>query len=204
MVSSPEVIRYYEPTGFVDRTSLQIACNASSYPTEAFMSGFLSFGLPEEVNEQFIGIGKFEAKATISLSHFMEHGLEAMELRGSDAAKKVVSMVRQAWEKACLDRGMLRYEYSKASGFHVSDNLAPPGKRVAWGRQGERRSAALCNIAKGHAWQFGVSALPYFWPFPHIRLKSRVLFAETVEGKVGKVYTDARKHHLMRRYVCTG
>ena len=35
----------------------------------------------------------------------------------------------------------------------------------------------LRNVAKGHVWQFGVTAMPGFWPFPHFKLKSRVLFA---------------------------
>jgi hypothetical protein len=35
----------------------------------------------------------------------------------------------------------------------------------------------LRNVAKGHVWQFGVTALPAFWPFPHFKLKSRVLFS---------------------------
>ena len=62
----------------------------------------------------------------------------------------------------------------------------------------------LRNIAKGHVWQFGVSALPYFWPFPHFRLKSRVLFSPISGDEAGLPYDDFKKQHRLRRSVCKG
>jgi hypothetical protein len=47
----------------------------------------------------------------------------------------------------------------------------------------------LRNKAQGKIWQFGVSATPNFWPFPHYRLKARVLFA---------------LQHRYRRRICKG
>ena len=62
----------------------------------------------------------------------------------------------------------------------------------------------LRNIAKGQVWEFGVSALPAFWPFPHIKLKSRVLFAPPLRDDAGDPFGDARKQHRLRRSVCKG
>ncbi|WP_261405028.1 hypothetical protein [Chenggangzhangella methanolivorans] len=62
----------------------------------------------------------------------------------------------------------------------------------------------LRNVAKGHVWSFGVTAIPVFEPFFHIRLKSRVLFA-TPDDKSGEtVIADVRKQHRLRRSICKG
>lgn len=50
----------------------------------------------------------------------------------------------------------------------------------------------LRNIAKGQVWAFGVSALPAFWPFPHIKLKSRVLFAPPLRDDAEDPFDDNR------------
>src|SRR5262249_52053124 len=60
------------------------------------------------------------------------------------------------------------------------------------------------NIAKGYVWQFGVSGLPAFWPFPHFKLKSRVLFAPVVGNGAGDPLDDPKKQHRLRRTVCKG
>src|SRR5207244_11435018 len=66
----------------------------------------------------------------------------------------------------------------------------------------EQRSSMLRNIARGHVWQFGVSGLPAFWPFPHFKLKSRVLFAPVVGTEAGDPLDDPKKLHRLRRTVC--
>ena len=62
----------------------------------------------------------------------------------------------------------------------------------------------LRNIAKGHIWQFGVTATPVLWPFWHLRLKSRVLFADDNGTPEGLQIDDAKKMHRLRRSICKG
>ncbi len=127
------------------------------------------------------------------------HNIEA-----KDASNVVTSMLRQAWNSYCRERGLLEYQYSNATGFHASRAVGKIGQRIPWGKQGDRRSSMLRNVAKGHVWQFGVTALPAFWPFPHIKLKSRVLFAPLNATEAGDPLTDAKKQHRLRRTVCKG
>ena len=96
-------------------------------------------------------------------------------IQGRDASNVIVSMFRQAWNAYCRERNLREYVYSKATGFHCTIAQAKLGQKVPWGKQGDRRSSMLRNIARGQVWEFGVSALPAFWPFPHIKMKSRVL-----------------------------
>jgi hypothetical protein len=115
----------------------------------------------------------------------------------------VHSMFRQAWNAYCRARGLLEYEYSNAMGFHIGKDQAAVGEMIRW-RQGERRSSMLRNVARGHVWQYGVSALPAFWPFPHFRLKSRVLFAPVFDDEAGPPIDDPKRQHRLRRSVCKG
>ena len=60
----------------------------------------------------------------------------------------------------------------------------------------------LRNVAKGQVWQFGVSSLPAFWPFPHFKLKSRVLFAPLIGQHADDPFDDVKKQHRLRRTIC--
>jgi hypothetical protein len=152
----------------------------------------------------FATIGRFEAKHEVALMTFVADGLAPCGLRGQDASNAVVSMLRQSWNSYCRDRGYREYAYSKAVGFHASAAQARIGERISWGRQGDRRSSMLRNLAKGHVWQFGVSCLPAFWPFPHFKLKSRVLFSPPQADEAGEPFDDAKKQHRLRRTICRG
>lgn len=131
----------------------------------------------------------------MGLMTFIADGLPACRLRGQDASNAVVSMFRQAWNSYCRERGFREYAYSKAAGFHASAAQAHIGERIPWGRQGDRRSSMLRHVAKGQVWQFGVSCLPAFWPFPHFKLKSRVLFSPPLPNEAGEPFDDTRKQH---------
>jgi hypothetical protein len=62
----------------------------------------------------------------------------------------------------------------------------------------------LRNSAGGKVYQYGISATPYFWPFPHFQLKARALFAELAGDRAGAVIADANIQHRLRRTICKG
>jgi hypothetical protein len=204
IAEAPDVIRYYEPTGAVDRHAMESACEVSAYPASLHLHGFFSFGTSSEVNEAFASIGKFDLKYEIDLMEFVKNGSEPCNIRGQDASNIVQSMFRQAWNRFCRERGLLEHQYSKAVGFHASKDLVKIEQKVPWGKQGDRRSSMLRNIAKGHVWQFGISGIPAFWPYPHFKLKSRVLFAPTNAQEASDPYNEPKKQHRLRRSVCKG
>jgi hypothetical protein len=204
IIEVPDTIRYYEPTGAVDRFAMYQACAAAEYVAEAHNRGFFSFGTTDEVNEQFSNIGRFALLHEVDLIKFMQEGLDKLDLRGREASNLVHSMFRRAWNTMCRRRGLIEFAYSKHVGFHISKDQLEIGKKVPWGKQGDRRSSMLRNTARGYVWQFGVSAIPSFWPFPHFRLKSRVLFAEKAGNEAGDVIDDKKKQHRLRRSVCKG
>jgi hypothetical protein len=200
----PDVLRYFEPTGAVDNTAMTISCRDARHPAFPRDHGFFAFGSTDEINEAFATIGKFRITYEFDLMKFISDGVQELELERRDAANIVNAMYRKAWDRFCIERGLLEYQYSASSGFHVGANMAKLGQKIPWGSQGDRRSSMLRNEAKGHIWQFGITGIPAFWPFHHFKLKSRVIFAAPNAIDSGKPYDDKMKQHRLRRTVCKG
>jgi hypothetical protein len=204
IAETPDCINYFEPTGALDRNTMEAACKSSDFPTEVLQKGFVAFRSVEEINAAFSTMGRFAVKREVPLADFMTNGLEEFGIRKQEASNVVNFMFRQAWNAYCRQRGLLEYRYSNAVGFHIGRDQIPLGQKIPWGRQGERRSSMLRNVAKGHVWQFGITALPAFWPYPHFKLKSRVLFAPLSGNEAGPPLDDAKKQHRLRRTICKG
>jgi hypothetical protein len=204
VVEAPDDIHYYESRGFVDQAALKRMVAALPFPAALHGAGFLSFASEPEVAEALGSVGRFETVLSVPIVKFVEHGSKKLGLLRQPASNIVNTMIKEAWFAFCRERGLLEYHYSGSIGFHASPDLAATGQRIPWGRQGSRRSSMLRNTAKGHIWQFGVTALPTFWPFWHLKLKSRVLFATDNGTPAGLAIDDAKKMHRLRRTVCKG
>jgi hypothetical protein len=200
----PDFINFFEPTGAIDRDALAHACPDSPFPITPMQTGLVTFLSEHELNEILSNIGRFKLGYAVSVASFVSEGIEAAGIRRKDAWNVVHSMLRHAWNQFCRTRGLLEYRYAKADGFHIDNRLTALGQRIPWGRQGERRSSMLRNVAKGNVWQFGISASPAFWPFPHFKLKSRVLFAPVLGDDAGDPFDDSKKQHRLRRSICKG
>jgi hypothetical protein len=202
IAEAPDFISYFEPTGAIDRFSMYNACGESKYPAEPHLNGFFSFGTLPEINGAFASVGKFAKGHEFDLMDFVSRGSDKCEVPKQAASNMVHSMFRQAWNRMCRDHGFLEYKYSKNAGFHAAKNQVKIGRKIPWGKQGDRRSSMLRNVARGSVWEFGVSGLPAFWPFPHFKLKSRVLFSPLNVGEAGDPFDDPKKQHRLRRTIC--
>lgn len=200
----PATIHYYECTGALDHPALERACNASPIPAYIHNRGFFSFGTADEIEMAFQSAGKFYVRTAESLASFLENGAADPRIPLRDARNIVTAMLRTAWEKHCGSSDLRQYAYSNQTAFYAHEALVGLGKRIPWGPKGERRSSMLCNSAGGKVWQYGVSASPQLWPFPHLRLKARVVFAELAGSKTGEVFGDAGIQHRSRRTICKG
>jgi hypothetical protein len=179
----PDVIRYFEPTGAVDIDAMNAACRAGRYPAAPRDHGFFAFGPLEDINEAFATTGRFRETNAFDLMKFIAEGALELGLKGRDASNIINGMYRQAWNRFCAERGLL-----------VGQDVAKLGQRFSWGGQGDRRWSMLRNEAKGHAWQFGVTGIPAFWPFHHFKLKSRVIFAPPNASEPGTPYDDKKSN----------
>ncbi len=204
MRSAPDHIFYYEPVGACDYHHLESKAAVAPYPVEMRPKGILTFASLEEVNQTFETVGRLQEVKRYPLMKFLQEGAPELGLQHKDANNILVSMFRQAWIAFATACNLLEYKYSNAIGFHIGADQAKVGQRIAWGRQGERRSAMLRNIARGVVWHYGVTVQASFWPYPHLKLKSRVLFAPPQGEDAGEPFDDKKKQHKLRRTVCKG
>jgi hypothetical protein len=204
VIEAPDVVRFYEASGVIDRRMLQAAIEAYPYPSALQGAGIIVFAAQAEVDEAFKSAGRFKLKREIPLLDFVGNGMPEIDIERQVASNLVIAMLKKAWYAYCKQCGFLEYQYSNGTGFHASVEQAPTGQRIPWGKQGERRSSMLRNVAKGHIWQFGVTGMPFFWPFWHFKLKSRVLFSTDNGTATGIDIDDPKKLHRLRRSLCKG
>jgi hypothetical protein len=202
--SAPDQICFLEPNGPINHGVMQAEGKSFEFPAKLHNRGFFSFASADEMAQHFVRTGTFALTKSFLLTEFLELGVPEMQVDPRTAKNYFVELMRSAWEAHCAKRGLLRYEYSAGLGFHVSDGMAKIGQRIPWGRQGQRRNSMLRNIARNKVWEFGVSAIPSLYPFPHFRLKARVLFSDVKgEEERGETIADKRAQHRLRRSICS-
>lgn len=205
IVEMPDDIHYYETVGSLREDALKRRISRLSYPAVQHGRNLIAFADPRDIEDSFEGVASLRLRTSVSVTKFVDEGIPEVGLRGRDASNMMTHLIRDSWERLCRDRGMISYSYSGTEGFHISSDQAANGSRVSWGRQGGgRRSSMLRNVARKHIWKYGVTAIPRLWPFWHVRLKARVLFAEDNGTLEGKPIDDPKKMHRLRRSGCKG
>jgi hypothetical protein len=204
VAEAPDVIRFFETTGAIEERLFDRAIEAFLYPCARQGSCIITFAEQPEIDTAFASAGRFKLKHEIPLLEFVDSGCSALGIERQVAFNLIIAMIKKAWLSFCRQKGFVEYHYSNAVGFHASAAQAATGQRIPWGKQGSRRSSMLRNVAKGHIWQFGVTAMPYLWPFWHLKLKLRVLFSVDNDTPEGLGIEDARKLHRLRRSICKG
>lgn len=200
----PDKIYYYQPSGAVNHSLMELKCNDAPVPAIVYLRGFFTFAIQSEIQTYFSDAGKFVLHSKHDISDFLAKGSCSPNIRPNEAKKLVTSIFRKSWENMCRSKGLYEYGYSKQLGFHITKEHVALSKRVPWGEKEFRRSSALRGVAKGRVWQYGVTATPQLWPFPHFRLKARVLFSELASSEAGPVIDDTSKQHRLRRSICSG
>ncbi|HEY9091517.1 TIR domain-containing protein [Parasphingorhabdus sp.] len=204
VLEAPDSIHYFENVGAGGEDRAKRAARALPFPAVPHGRGLITFAEQCDIDEWLADIGRFALEEELDTFEFAENGWSALDLERQPASNMIVRMIREAWETFCKDKGFAPHAYSNAIGFHPPPDLAPKGKRIPWGRQGSQRSSMLRNSARGHIWQYGVTGMPFLWPFWHFKLKSRVLFAVDNGTEDGEAIDDHRKMHRLRRSNCKG
>lgn len=204
ILSVPDELRFVSAAGAMDQNQLQIALDSFPYPHVPHANGLITFADPADVPDWAAGFGGFRLERSIPYTAFAEAGWSELAIEGRTASNMIVNLLRQAWEAHCRELGFYGHPFSSSLAFIANEAKVDIGRRVPWGRQGARRNSMLRNIARGKLWEYGVSAHPSLFPFPHLRLKSRVLFSD-VNGmeRIG-VIDSAKTQHRLRRSVCSG
>lgn len=204
VLSMPDRLSYVVPRLRTSDDVMRRVAASYGFPMVELGLGFLTFSNPLEMQEHFISIGPFDTVSGSELAHFLENGSEELAIAPRDAKSMIANLIRQAWEKHCTRLGFLAHQFSSGLSFHVGENKLGLGKRVAWGRQGQKRNSMLRNVSKKKVWEYGVNAIPSLFPYPHLRLKGRVLFSDLGEARKAIIIPDKRVQFRLRRSVCSG
>lgn len=204
VMGMPDTVLHVAPRNSANERTLRALAKSCEFPLVEFGQGFIGFAGPFDLEEHFQEVGPFGVIAEIDTSQFLENGWEAIGVEPRDAKNMAVNLMRQAWEKHCKRKGFLVREFSSGLSFHVGAGKLKLGQRVPWGRQGARRNSMLRNVAKKKIWEYGVSVIPSLFPYPHMRLKGRVLFSDIGEGQKANPIPDKRMQFRLRRSICSG
>lgn len=202
IMSVPDEIHFIRPKGATNKTAMKSLSKSFQFPFVPFEGGFLTFAAPPDFEDHFSSMGAFERIDSLSYTEFSELGWEARDIEQYDSSRIIMNLLRQAWEQYCTDLGFGDHEFSNGKAHIVTKTQIGLNKRVSWGRQGQRRQSVLRNIARKKVWEYGVSTQPSLFPFPHYRLKGRVVFSEILDLEKGDVIDDHRVQHRLRRSVC--
>lgn len=203
VLTVPDEIHLVRPIGSLGKKQCAAITREAPFPVLEHANGYLSFVPASDFQAAFPSIGRFETEWSVPYADFSGNGHPDSSLAVIDARRHLVNLFRLAWEMQCRKQGFLQHIFSKGSASIASDGKIGIGKKIQWGRQGQRRSSVLRNIARKKVWEFGVTAYPSLFPFPHYRLKARVLFSELDGIKKGAVIDDSRTQHRLRRSVCS-
>ena len=199
----PDKLNYLIPHNRSSESLLRTLGKSFKFPAVEFGDGFLTFANPLDLEEHFNWMGQFRIKCSFDILDFLENGSLEANIEIRDAASKMVDILRQAWEKHCIEKEFFTHEFSSGQSFHVGESKLGLKRRVSWGRQGERRSSMLRGVARKKIWEYGVSVTPSLFPCPHMRLKTRVLFSDIDKQNKPVVISDTERQFRLRRSICS-
>lgn len=200
----PDQIYYYEIDSDRNPKFAIDDFKKSKYPIIIHGKGIMTFRSLEELILDYGNYCKIELIHQIDFMKFSKTGFDELGIRPKEANNYAVILMREAWEKFCRDKKLYQFKYSSQLGFHVDSKLVKLGKKIPWGIQGQKRSAMLRNVSKGSVWEFGITAIPSLFPFPHFKLKTRVLFSPSEDLENNSPYLESEKQHKLRRRICKG
>ncbi|XWN29340.1 MAG: toll/interleukin-1 receptor domain-containing protein [Devosia sp.] len=203
ILSVPDQLHFIGARGAMKQARLKRALMSFPYPHVPLRNGLITFANPLDCAEWSEEFKNFHIEQSITYSELSEAGWPALGIEPRDAGNMITSLLRQAWVAYCRKVNLLEHTFSNSTAFLASDPHVAIGQRVPWGRQGARRNSMLRNIARGKLWEYGVSAHANLFPFPHFRLKSRVLFSEVNGMERTGIVESTKAQHRLRRSVCS-
>ena len=204
VVSAPDTINLVSPIGSIPKRAWKELAETAGFPLVPHGEGFLTFGSASDFNQHSDRFGSFQLVASVAFEEFQNTGWKEHRIESIEAKKVLMNLFRQAWELHCRDQEFICRPFANRTAFFVGEKKVRISRRIPWGRQGQRRSSMLRNIARKKVWEYGVSAQPSFFPFPHFRLKGGVLFSEANGKEKAAAIEDHKKQHRLRRSVCSG
>lgn len=196
----PQHVMFHDVSVPVDQ--IDAVAKGARFPTFRYLRLIGSFAEAADFQDGLQPGVSLKQQYCIGLDRFLAGrppdlpGLEAKE-----AFNFVSSLIRQAWDSAAKDRGLLPYVTASGAVAWFPPKGLIEGDRVAFSDQaGKRRRKNLVGWSERRQvhWHFAVELKPTFGRLPRMVARAHVVF--TTDGKT--LVDSKERMHAMRRRFC--
>ena len=196
----PDTIYLYDFTGGISIGAAQRQMRGVKWPIAPFRRGFLAFCPPYDLQDHFGPTLPLQVDGTISTNEFLDVGWPDENIGRYDAHNQFSNLVRQAVGLALKGRSLSSYEMASEQLAWWGEVDAVPSGQISFswkgGLSGRRQIIGYSEKRRLH-WHFGITPKPRVFPFPHVRLISRVIFSEDGHTPIDN---PKRMHRLRRSF----
>jgi len=197
LASLPESIWYHNISR---RTTGRLDCDVSGLQFPAAKATdltFLSFSKAAEIEAGLDSSIYIQSSSKILTNELLR--------QWHPLSKQLVSLLRQAWDRALLDSGLSMQEMSpRPNRFFFKKEKIPSDRLFFVGVNGKRTYRDIVGYATKlgtrRYWHYAVSGKPELTPYPHFVIRGHVLFSDHGSALWG----DADKSAKARRNQCKG
>ncbi len=204
ILNLPEHLNFFE-LGRPTKSANELPKMASDMKVPAFSHHRLigTFAEWDELQEAVGPSSPMTLRSRVKTADFLR-GIPDPSIRGNDARKHMVNLLRKAWDHAMEAKGLKRREMADGSSAWWFPIGLVEGDKLSVRKEGRRAShrqvsgTRTRNSGAIH-WHLGFSAKPKLGELPHFILKPRVTITEDQQTPVD----DAKKMNRLRKFVCS-
>ena len=136
----------------------------------------------------------------VTTAQFLKRGNQDLRLTSRDAENALVRILRVAWERALLSRGLGEHTMSGArKAYWFKDGFADKNRAYYGDPEASRRPyRQLAGKLKENQWHFAISGWLWTHPFPLFIVRSHVVFSE--DGQT--IWPDKKRLQRTRVSAC--
>ena len=194
----PELTRIYDFSGGISLEEASRQMHTAPWPIVPFRRGFLAFCPLHDLQDHFGPNLPLQVDDSVDTEHFLNGGCPEQHIRRFDARNLFGDLVRQAMELAFRQRALTSFEMAREQLAWWGELDAVPSGQIAFswknGMTGRRQIMGFSG-KRDLYWHYGITPKPRAFPFPHVRLVSRVIFTEDGHTPIG----DPKRMHRLRR-----
>ena len=116
------------------------------------------------------------------------------------ARRDVSNLLRQHFNNAASDRGLLPFEFANGETGGLSDGLIPGNKVTCQAPDGRRIRRSVSGKFKAMRWHLCLVAKPRIWPFLVYRLHANIVLSIDGRSAMSGDKTHARRRRLTRSW----
>jgi TIR domain-containing protein len=155
--------------------------------------------------DAFLAASSFEVTMTeaydLPFKEFVDGSMIGPYGDRQSARKDIANLLRQHFDKAASDRGLLPFEFANGdTGWFFPDGLVPGNKVVCQAPDGRRIRRSVSGRFKALRWHLCLVAKPRIWPSLVYRLHANIVLSMDGRTPMPGEKTHSRRRRLTRSW----